>query len=1029
MWILSATSEGDPVRTSHTKFNPIKTTVLAAALALVPAVAFPAGLGKLNVLSGLGQPLRAEVDVSATNEELSSLSAKLASPEAFKNAGMEFNPSLAGIKFAIAKRPDGRSVVRMTSDRAINEPFVDLLIELNWATGRIVREYTFLLDPPEAVVARQAAAPVAPPVAARPEARPSRVDDETRARARQQTSAAPAAAPAGDAATTRTVNRGDTLSRIASATKPDGVTLDQMLVALFRNNKDAFDGNNMHRLRAGKILNIPNREAVAAVAPDEARRTIIAQTADFNAYRQRLAGAVAAAPAPKEQAVQQEATGKVAARVEDTAPKSADSKDQLKVSKAEAAKDEKAAAKADKAAQNRIAVLEEDLIAKDKALKEATSRLVQVEQNIKEMQKLIELKNKSLAELQKQAAAKPEPKAEPKPAELAPAPATPAPAAPVAAAPTPAPAPAPAPEAAKPEEKPAEKPVEKPAEPAAAPVPAPQPPAEAKPEEPKPEEPKPQPKVVAEVPKKPVPTPESTEPSFLESLMSDPLTLFGGGGALVLLLGYLGYKFTRRRGEERPTEGLSTTEPGMSTGAASSVFGATGGQSVDTSSSSIQTDFSQSGIGAIDADEGVDPVAEADVYMAYGRDAQAEEILLDALKTDPTRHAIHVKLLEIYAQRKNLQQFETLASELYAQTGGVGTEWEKAAALGHKLDPANPLYGGSPADAQKAAEMDTTLVIPAGAAAAAGLKDTWTMPGELGQIASAAEGGTYGETSTVVLPGTAEAKAEDATATLDFDLGGEAPAPAAEAAQEPAEVASLDFDLGGAAPEIAEPVKEPAPVQEETATLMAQAPQEATKPLTAAVDLDFKLPETEADRIADAAALQTADSDVDIDFTTSIAGIKPSGAPGVVDLEATDFGGNLLQSLTGMEPEPVRAAPPTGPSGAALDLEKTDVGGNLLDFDFDLGEPAKAKTGATPVIDLAGINLDLNEVQPAAPAEAPAAPEAAEIAQETATKLELAHAYEEMGDKEGARELLQEVLKEGDAAQQEQARAMLAKLA
>jgi pilus assembly protein FimV len=130
---------------------------------------------------------------------------------------------------------------------------------------------------------------------------------------------------------------------------------------------------------------------------------------------------------------------------------------------------------------------------------------------------------------------------------------------------------------------------------------------------------------------------------------------------------------------------------------ANSVFGATGGQSVDTTASSMATDFSQASISAIDAEEGVDPVAEADVYMAYGRDAQAEEILLDALKTDPTRTAIHVKLLEIYAGRKNNKQFETLASDLYAQTGGVGADWEKAAAMGMKLDPANPLYGGSTA--------------------------------------------------------------------------------------------------------------------------------------------------------------------------------------------------------------------------------------------------------------------------------------------------------------------------------------------
>jgi Tfp pilus assembly protein FimV len=143
----------------------------------------------------------------------------------------------------------------------------------------------------------------------------------------------------------------------------------------------------------------------------------------------------------------------------------------------------------------------------------------------------------------------------------------------------------------------------------------------------------------------------------------------------------------------------------------------------------MATDFSQASISAIDADEGVDPVAEADVYMAYGRDAQAEEILLDALKTDPTRTAIHVKLLEIYAGRKNNKQFETLASGPVCADGRRRRRvWEKAAAMGLKLDPANPLFGGATGD-KKSVNTDTTIIVPAGETKQ--MRDTWTMPGEL----------------------------------------------------------------------------------------------------------------------------------------------------------------------------------------------------------------------------------------------------------------------------------------------------------
>src|SRR5512135_623975 len=219
----------------------MKTTVLAVALASLSISAGAAGLGKLTVLSGLGQPLRADVDVTASGDELSSMSARLAPAEAFKQAGIELAPALAGIKFDVAKRQDGRPYLKLSSERPISEPFVDMLIQLDWAQGRLLREYTFLLDPPEAVLGRQQIAPVTPPeakeagAAVQPAARQAKVAT----------------------ATTREVKRGDTLRGIAQESKYDDVTVDQMLVAIFRANKGAFIGNNMNRLRAGAILSIP----------------------------------------------------------------------------------------------------------------------------------------------------------------------------------------------------------------------------------------------------------------------------------------------------------------------------------------------------------------------------------------------------------------------------------------------------------------------------------------------------------------------------------------------------------------------------------------------------------------------------------------------------------------------------------------------------------------------------------------------------------------------------------------------------
>src|SRR4029079_14341515 len=115
---------------------------------------------------------------------------------------------------------------------------------------------------------------------------------------------------------------------------------------------------------------------------------------------------------------------------------------------------------------------------------------------------------------------------------------------------------------------------------------------------------------------------------------------------------------------------------------------------VDTGNSSFLTDFDKTGPGTIDTDE-VDPVAEAEVYIAYGRDAQAEEILKEAMARDRNRHEIPLKLLEIYHARKSATAFETVARELRSNVGEDSPLWHKAAAMGAQIDPSNPLYAGA----------------------------------------------------------------------------------------------------------------------------------------------------------------------------------------------------------------------------------------------------------------------------------------------------------------------------------------------
>ncbi len=231
---------------------------LAVAAALtggVPTSADAAGLGRLTVQSALGQPLRAEVEVTALGrEEAGSLSARLAPVEAFRQAGLEFNPALSNLRFAVDRRANGTAVVRITSSQPINEPFVDLLVELNWSSGKFVREYTFLLDPPELRLGRETvaggattqvvppstatssaqsapSAPAAAPAAAAPAAAaPAPAARTARPAAAPAPAAQPAASPTAAPAAAAgevTVRSGDTLAAIAARVKPADVALEQ----------------------------------------------------------------------------------------------------------------------------------------------------------------------------------------------------------------------------------------------------------------------------------------------------------------------------------------------------------------------------------------------------------------------------------------------------------------------------------------------------------------------------------------------------------------------------------------------------------------------------------------------------------------------------------------------------------------------------------------------------------------------------------------------------------------------------------
>ncbi|MBM2884165.1 hypothetical protein JFK97_07150 [Chromobacterium phragmitis] len=314
------------------------------------------------------------------------------------------------------------------------------------------------------------------------------------------------------------------------------------------------------------------------------------------------------------------------------------------------------------------------------------------------------------------------------------------------------------------------------AAPASSPVPSPVASAP-KPME-KPAEPHPAPK------HKPVhlaPPPPPPQPSLMSRVMEN-LPLIGGGVAVVGLLGLLGVMVARRRA------GARDAAAGAALGRAT-VMGA--GATAAGGSNSFMSNFTQAA-GAIDAAE-VDPVAEAEVYIAYGRDQQAEEILKDALLKDPSRHEVRMKLMEVYAARPDTASFERLAREMQAAFDGRGAMWAKTVTLGRAIDPENPLYQSgddampgmpAPAAPEEAIDLDKELFAPDGEAAVAEAAEAAPAP-EADPLAALFD-----------LPAE-EPKREEEPNVLDFDLEAMLPPePTAEAAKPAAPEGNLlDFDF------------------------------------------------------------------------------------------------------------------------------------------------------------------------------------------------------------------------------------------
>ncbi|MBK7363669.1 MAG: hypothetical protein IPI97_01190 [Nitrosomonas sp.] len=382
-------------------------------LIALPFLANAAGLGKLTLGSSLGQPLRAEIDlVSVKEDEVSSLIARVASPEAFRQAGVALAPYHSSLVISVEKRANGQPYIQITSPQSINEPFLNLLIELNWSSGRLLREYTVLLDPVDNKVAEPASPIVAPvtETASQSAATPkTAVQSNQSGQKSKQPSKIKPSIPGSD--TYGPVVKGDTLTRIARQVTPDGVDLNQMLVALYRANRSAFFEKNMNLLKVGTILRIPDQNEISAITRKEANREVKTQIADWRNYRERVAtaGTASTTQPAQRQELKQAATGKITTTVEEPKLKKEDAPTEVLIlSKGEGLGDGKnSIGKPDSqtsgASQDYVRMMEEDAIAKDRALTEANERVTMLEQNIERLQRLLEIKNTGMADIQKQA--------------------------------------------------------------------------------------------------------------------------------------------------------------------------------------------------------------------------------------------------------------------------------------------------------------------------------------------------------------------------------------------------------------------------------------------------------------------------------------------------------------------------------------------------------------------------------------------------------------------------------------------------
>ncbi|APZ43348.1 hypothetical protein BW247_09805 [Acidihalobacter ferrooxydans] len=956
---------------------------------LAPATSLALGLGSIEVGTTLNQPLRADIKlVGASASDLQGLSVKLASPRLFKQVGIPRPGYLDNLHFEVISGSGGVPYIRITTPKAVMQPFLDFLVEVTWPGGQLLREYTVLLNPPNYMHGKPETSISAPLQATRPA--PAAPILTTSASSAQ--TAASSTAPGQ-----YRVKRGDTLSQVAGVMgQGRTATLDQMMLALVKTNPRAFINGNVNGLKSGYVLRAPSSQSLTALNAATAAAQVSKQNALWRAYAARLAGKTVAQTQLKATGTAPAGVPSAKPAVQTTSGSASSSAGHLKIMGTEPSTQgtsTKSAAGSSNVAdlKHQLALAQESAASHKQEINDLQSRVNALQAIVKKQQALLAMKSQELASLQQQANAANKPSN--KPAPLAPpvtrasiaaasnatsvsaAAASTVPVAPTSVAPAAATSLASANSVA-------------PAASAAVPaVVKPQPQSAAttaKPTEPKP----------PVVPKPVVTQPPVSQPSFIDDLMSSPNLLMAAGGGILLLLALL-WLVARRSSKARADQNADAT-PGSLPPTEDPAFdladeaerdksetidaGAVA-ESPAAAADEIEPDATTElqGIAAFDmqseaetqpgadnqqqaverareVESSDDVLAEADVYIAYGLYQQAEDVLQKALSAEPTRHDYQAKLLECHYGTKNVDAFVSGANALHDDMPHpeVDPLWIRVATLGKELVPDNPLFTGT----------DTGDLTPADVIAAEPAGEELNLP----------------ETDFK----TDEPVADD---DLDFDMDNLAPEKEQESVDEHVVDESDDMlDLGDL-----DDMLSIDGLSSDTADKASGAADESDAETLSA--LDFDLGDFEADEKTDTAAEQPDDGAVDFDLGELADAEAEDGETDDLDVLDLDVDMSDLDTELSDANEPTKTA------------VETDEHAFLIDEAEDEGQGDETVQEAVRTDDATTLGSDT-----------------------AATNLDLAKAYIDMGDDEGARSALEEVIAEGNPEQKKEAERLLNQL-